>query len=154
MQNSNLYNNQYNEDLKKLMIKTMNFFKSSLYWLLYRLGFDTVLLGVARRHDRPHGLWHRPPGGRHHVPSRANGWRRGVAVGWMGAAGGGWVVGRGDEMRRCVGIGSDWVGLDRIVSARIGPDRIRSEWRLLAHRPCCSFVFFCVYSLSFGQQIK
>ena len=63
MQNSNLYNNQYNEDLKKLMIKTMNFFKSSLYWLLYRLGFYTVLLGVAHRHDRPHGLWHPPPVG-------------------------------------------------------------------------------------------
>ena len=33
-----------------------------------------------------------------------------------------------DEMRRCVGIGSDWVGLDRIGSARrIGPDRVGSN---------------------------
>ena len=52
--------------------------------------------------------------------------------GWTGGGGGpqggGWVVGRGDEMRRCVGIGSDWVGLDRIGSARrIGPDRVGSN---------------------------
>ena len=57
------------------MIKTMNLFKSSLYWLLYWLRFYIVLLGVAHRHNRPHGLWP-PPGGRNHVPSRANGGRR------------------------------------------------------------------------------
>ena len=41
----------------------MNLFKSSLYWLLYWLRFYTVLLGLAHRHDRPHGLWHPPPVG-------------------------------------------------------------------------------------------
>ncbi len=51
------------------MIKTMNLCKSSLYWLLYWLRFYTVLLGVAHRHDGPHGLWHPTPGGRNHVPT-------------------------------------------------------------------------------------
>ena len=109
------------------MIKTMNFFKSSLYWLLYRLGFYTVLLEVAHRHDRPRGLWHPPPvGDIMSLLELTAGAEERLWGGW-GPQGGGWVVGRGDEMRRRVRIGSDWVGLDRIVSARIGPDGIRVE---------------------------
>ena len=53
----------------------------------------------------------------------AEGWLWG---GW-GPQGGGCVVGRGDGMRRCVGVGLDWVGLDRIVSARIAPDGFGSD---------------------------
>ena len=45
-----LYNNQYNDDLKELDVININSFKSSLYWLLYRVHFMYVLLKFASRH--------------------------------------------------------------------------------------------------------
>ena len=40
---TNLYNNQYNQDLRKRRRNSSSFLQMSLYWLLYRLGFCGIL---------------------------------------------------------------------------------------------------------------
>jgi len=49
--NTNLYNKQYNEDLKEFVMKTINSFEWSLYCLLYKLVFTTLSARVARWRD-------------------------------------------------------------------------------------------------------
>ena len=49
--NTNLYNKQYNDYLKKFIVFITNSFKSSLYCLLYKLVFTTLAAKVARWRD-------------------------------------------------------------------------------------------------------
>ena len=84
VKNTQLYNNQYNEDLKELMMITLNSFKSSLYWLLYNWLFFTLSARLATDHDDGAAGPRVVPGGR---PRRRRGGRGQEAGGTGGDMG-------------------------------------------------------------------